>query len=137
MDDDEPYRACLDTSSYGTGGQIAAIGGPIAFTLIAVGAFLRWQIMAESSLPVARLVPDLEGSLESLSKVKCLVFNWIPAGMKLPCWSLPLWPKPLEYVGTGVWSGFIFSWPYNVRCVELTHLPPLTQPFFLTKWQRF
>lgn len=112
----EPYQVCLDTGSYGTGGQVAAVGVPIVVTLIIVGSFLSWQLKAGSALPVARLVPDLEG--EAPSRVKCLIFNWIPAGMKMPCCALPFFPKPLEYVGTGVWTGFIFTWPYQPRFVE-------------------
>lgn len=117
-DEAEPYRVCLDTSSYGTGGQVAAVGVPIAVTLIIVGSFLSWQMKAGRALPVARLVPDLEGAVEAPSRVKCLIFNWIPAGLKMPCCTLPFFPKPLEYIGTGVWSGFIFTWPYQPRFVE-------------------
>ena len=118
MADEEEYRVCLDTSSYGTGGQAAAVGLPIVMTLIIVGSFLSWQIKAASSLPVARFVPDLEGATEVPSRVKCLIFNWIPAELKLPCCDLPFFAKPLEYVGTGLWSGFIFTWPYQPRYVE-------------------
>lgn len=97
---------------------MAAVGLPIALTLTIVGLFLSWQLKARDSLPVARLVPDLEGTVEAPSRVKCLFFNWMPAGLKAPCFALPFFPKPLEYIGTGVWSGFIFTWPYQPRFVE-------------------
>jgi hypothetical protein len=36
----------------------------------------------------------------------------------LPCCSIPFIPRPLEYIGTGMWQGFIFTWPYQPRWVE-------------------
>jgi hypothetical protein len=118
MADAEPYKVCLDTGSYGTGGQVAAVGLPIVLTLVIVGSFLSWQLKARSALPVARLVPDLEGAVEAPSRVKCLIFNWMPGGLKAPCFTLPFFPKPLEYIGSGVWTGFVFTWPYQPRFAE-------------------
>lgn len=117
----------LDATTYGD----QDYGDPVTFALrlvigVAAGlAFFRWQLVSRNHWPTKRLVPDLQNKGPHRAKVQCLLFNCMPAnphfGFRI---SIPLMPtKPYEFIDTGMWQSFVFTWPYSPRFDE----PLLTQ----------
>ena len=123
---------CLSVDAYGgtTYGE-EDYGNPATFVIrVVVGAavglgFFRWQIGARNHWPTKRFIPDLQNKGPHRAKVQCFPFNCFPANPHLGfrIHLLPLPTKPYEFIDTGMWQGFVFTWPYSPRFDE----PLLTQ----------
>ena len=124
--------ACLNVDEWGvTSHGDSEYGDPITFVLrIVIGGavglgFLHWHLSARNHWPTKRYIPDLQDKGPHRAKVQCLMFNCFPAnphfGFRISL--LPLPTKPYEFIDTGMWQAFVFTWPYMPRFDE----PLLTQ----------
>jgi len=116
--------ACLDPqySSVGTG--LEGISWFLRFALV-LGisvAFVRWQIKHNEDPPVVPPIPNLE---DGSGRVQCIGLGALRPNINL-VWirlATPFTDRPHEYLSTGMWHTFIFTWPYQPRFYEplLTH----------------
>ena len=109
----------------------AAYGDPLTFLIrliigvaVALG-FLKWHLASRNDWPTKRFIPDLQNKGPHRAKVQCLLFNCFPANAHFGCKVnlLPVPTKPCEFIDTGMWQAFVFTWPYMPRFDE----PLMTQ----------
>jgi hypothetical protein len=118
--------ACLDAEKWSpdTGfGDPLTILVRLVLALLIAAIFVRRQLKGAKAPLLMPQIPDLESEN---TRVHCLLFNYISPdaslfGLRLRVPGFP--DRPCEYMSTGMWQAFIFTWPYLPRY----HEPMLTQ----------
>ena len=114
---DRTPDACLDPDRWAPD---QGYGDPITFILRIIIAllvalrFIMWQRAHADDPPAQLPIADLESEY---GRIQCLPLKWFrpsPKLLGLRCGLLgALVEKPCEHVHTGMWQGFIFTWPVS------------------------
>ena len=113
--------ACLNPDAWApeTGhGDLLTVFLRIGLVGSVTAGCMWWQWQHIEDDPMVPLIADLEGPDR---KVNCLIFSLINPnprvlGIRMPIPGFP--DRPTEFMKTGMWQTFLFTWPYSPRYFE-------------------